>query len=208
MSSQDSEVTVFSPPALFQFARKSRIISQQTLLLSRSMSTTAKRSTSWHIGLLVKLHRLNIPLALLRMIKDWLNNRTALVAFGNLRSKEINIEVDLPQGSSLSPCIFVVYHSDLVNRLGAHSCHIFADDLCVLIRASLEKRFSPLLEYLEREGNRVSQKIAGYSELWKQPINVDKTVIHPDSTVRTQIYLYDQTCTWTSERLPLSVLNT
>ena len=130
----------------------------------------------WHIGLLVKLFRLRIPTSLLKIINSWLENRTAYISFGKEKSMEFRVQVGLPQGSSLSPYLFVVYHSDLVSCLGAHSGHLFADDLCVLIRAPLQKSFPALVKYLEQEGSRVSDRIADYSNRWKQPINVGKTV--------------------------------
>ena len=71
----------------------------------------------WHIGLLVKLYRLGIPTTLLKMIYSWLHNRTAYISYGRVKSKVFNIQVGLPQGSSLSPFLFVVYHSDLVSCL-------------------------------------------------------------------------------------------
>ena len=130
----------------------------------------------WHLGLLVKLYRLGIPTSLLKIINSWLENRTAYICFGQEKSKVLKVQVGLPQGSSLSPFLFVVYHSDLVSNLGAHSGHLFADDLSVLVRAPLQKSFPALVEYLELEGNNVCERIAHYSKLWKQPINVGKTV--------------------------------
>ena len=130
----------------------------------------------WHSGLLVKLYRLGIPTSLLRMIYSWLNNRSAYIYYGQTKSDVFQVKVGLPQGSSLSPFIFVVYHSDLVACLGAHSSHIFADDLSVLIRAPIQKSFSSLVKYLEVEGSKVCDRIAEYSIRWKQPINIGKTV--------------------------------
>jgi endonuclease/exonuclease/phosphatase (EEP) superfamily protein YafD len=130
----------------------------------------------WHSGLLVKLSRLGMPTSLLKIIHSWLGNRTAYIYYGQTKSEVFKVQVGLPQGSSLSPYIFVVYHSDLVDCLGAHSGHLFADDLCVLIRAPIQKSFKSLVKYLEIEGSKVCDRIADYSNRWKQPINVGKTV--------------------------------
>ena len=130
----------------------------------------------WHKGLLVKLQRLGIPTNLLMILKDWLDKRTAYIKFGQTESDIYNIGVGLPQGSSLSPYIFVIYHCDLISCLGAHSGHLFADDLSVLIRAPIAKAYAPLVKYLEMEGSRVCEKIYEYSNSWKQPINIGKTV--------------------------------
>ena len=130
----------------------------------------------WHVGLLVKLHRLDIPLNLIRMIMSWLENREAYLIFGNKESMTFGVNIGLPQGSSLSPFLFVVYHWDLVKCLGAHAGHLFADDLCGIIRAPLTRLHASLIRYLEEEGTKFCGRIAQYSFDWKQPINVPKTV--------------------------------
>jgi hypothetical protein len=130
----------------------------------------------WHGGLLVKLKELEMPVELLKIISSWLKDRQGYIVFGEKKSDKFQIDVGLPQGSSLSPYLFIVYHCDLVHCLGAHSGHLFADDLCVLIRAPITKALSPIIEYLEKEGTKVCSRIAEYAKKWKQPINVVKTV--------------------------------
>ena len=110
------------------------------------------------------------------MILSWLKERKAYVVFGEQSSETFNISIGLPQGSSLSPYLFVVFHCDLINTIGAHSGHLFADDLCVIIRPPITKKIAPMVEFLEKEGSRVCDKIFAYSKKWKQPINISKTV--------------------------------
>ena len=131
----------------------------------------------WHAALIFKLHRLGMPLDLLKMIENWLKNRKGYVSFGEKTSDVFHIDIELPQGSSLSPYLFIVFHSDLINYLGAHSCHLFADDLSVLIKPPIMKKLHPMIQYLEIEGNRICDQIFKYSIKWKQPINIFKTVV-------------------------------
>jgi hypothetical protein len=131
----------------------------------------------WHKGLTVKLNRMNIPLGLLKIIISWLNDRYAYVAYGENKSTIFNTHIGLPQGSSLSPYLFIVYHSDLIACLGAHSSHVFADDLNVLISPPVYREIKPMIKFLEEEGTRICNKIAAYSRKWKQPINLSKTVV-------------------------------
>ncbi|CAF1280177.1 unnamed protein product [Rotaria magnacalcarata] len=130
----------------------------------------------WHAALIGKLNRLGIPHGLLKFFLSWLNDRQAYVVFGEQSLNRFRILLGFPQGSSLSPYLFIVFHSDLTTVLGAHSAHIFADDLNVLIRPPISKNFAPIIEYLEKEGTKVCNQIAAYSRKWKQPINVSKTV--------------------------------
>jgi Reverse transcriptase (RNA-dependent DNA polymerase) len=130
----------------------------------------------WHAALLFKLWRMGMPLDLLKMTENWLKDRKAYVAFGEKTSDIFDINIGLPQGSSLSPYLFIVFHCDLINCLGAHSGHIFADDLSVLIRPPIMKKLAPMIQYLENEGTRISNQLYTYSKKWKQPINISKTV--------------------------------
>jgi hypothetical protein len=79
----------------------------------------------WHMGLLVKLYKLDIPLNLLKMIESWLDKRTAFISFAQKKSEVINVRIGLPQGSALRPFIFVVFHSDLVKIEGERKRKLF-----------------------------------------------------------------------------------
>jgi len=108
--------------------------------------------------------------------------------FGQNTSKIFFTYVGLPQGSSLSQYLFIVYHCDLVACVGAHSSHIFADDLNVWIAQPICRRLKPMIKYLEEEGTRVCNNIAKYSRDWKQTINLSKTVVqvfHSQVTIPT-----------------------
>ena len=130
----------------------------------------------WHAALLFKLWRFDMPLELLKIIESWLKGRKVYVAFGEKTSEVFDINIGLPQCSSLSPYLFIVYHNDLINCLGAHSGHLFADDLGILIRPAIMKNLAPMIQYLENEGTRICNQVYAYSKKWKQPINVSKTV--------------------------------
>ena len=130
----------------------------------------------WHSVLLVKLWRLGMPIELLKLIKSWLKDRKSYLVFGEKTSKIFDIDIGLPQGSSLSLYLFIVFHCDLINYLGSHSGHLFADDLSVLIKPPITKNLGPMIHYLEEERMRICNQIFEYSKKWKQPINVAKTV--------------------------------
>ena len=92
---------------------------------------------------------------MLKMTLSWLKNRQAYIAFGEERSDRFQIDIGLPQGSSLSPYLFIVYHSDLIHCAGAHSGHIYADDLSILVKAPITRNLSAAIEFLEKDGSKV-----------------------------------------------------
>ena len=55
----------------------------------------------------------------------------ARVSFEENTSRVFRTFVGIPQGSSLSPCYFVVAHGDLIACADAHASHLFADDLSI-----------------------------------------------------------------------------
>jgi hypothetical protein len=117
-----------------------------------------------------------MPVVLLKIVYSWLTARRAFVLFGEVGAKEFPISIGLPQGSSLSPFLFIVYHADLIHCTGAFAAHVFADDLNVLIRAPITRKLEPMLQFLENEGSKVCNRLFEYACRWKQPINVSKTV--------------------------------
>lgn len=102
----------------------------------------------WHKGLIVKISILGTPTGLLKFITSWLNDRQAYVSFGECKSKAFRTYIGPPQGSSLSPYLFVVYHSDLIAWLDAHCGHIFADDLSALITPPISRELKIMVNFL------------------------------------------------------------
>jgi len=131
----------------------------------------------WHMGLIVKLHRMRMPPVLLKLIVNWLSNREACVSFGQYVSDPFQIKVGLPQGSALSPYIFIIYHADIVSCVEAFATHIFADDLSVLIVPPINRDLNKMVAFINWKGTQICQKLLDYSIRWKQPINVSKTVV-------------------------------
>ena len=89
-----------------------------------------------------------MPDALLKITTSWLSDRQAHISFGERRSDNFDVRIGLPQASSLSLYLFIVYHCDLIQSRGVHPSHLFADDLCVLIRALYMKSLPRILDYM------------------------------------------------------------
>lgn len=87
----------------------------------------------WHQGLIYKLMTSKVPEHITRWISAWLQDRTYVTKIGAAVSSEMRHERGVPQGSVLSPMLFILYFSDIVKNLGSES-FIFADDLTLITR--------------------------------------------------------------------------
>jgi hypothetical protein len=91
----------------------------------------------WHEGLYYKLLKLNIPLSLVRTIKALLSNRSSKVRVQNELSDPFIPVSGVPQGSSLSPVLYLLYCHDLPGPVSPHlSLSQFADDTAYWCAAS------------------------------------------------------------------------
>lgn len=86
----------------------------------------------WRDGLFWKLCEKGVGRFMVSWLQAWMANRKAHVEVYGKRSKEYVFKQGLPQGSVLSPLLFLVYINDLVEELGERvSVSGFADDLAV-----------------------------------------------------------------------------
>ena len=63
----------------------------------------------WHEGLLYKLKELGIRGRVWEWIKSFLNDRKAVINLAGKRAQEFCIKIGLPQGSVLSPLLFLLF---------------------------------------------------------------------------------------------------
>ena len=81
--------------------------------------------------MLYKLAKLKIPWYILSLIENFLSNRTFTVKVENTSSKTRNISNGTPQGSVLSPTLFLVFINDIPirHKKNKEYTFLFADDL-------------------------------------------------------------------------------
>ena len=79
----------------------------------------------WHEGCLSKLKRLGIPPSYLRWIEAWLLNRRCFIEINYNKSRWFSIEKGGPQGSVLTPTLFISYHCDMGQFLSECTSHFF-----------------------------------------------------------------------------------
>ena len=123
----------------------------------------------WHAGLIQKLSRVGVPAAIVGWIASFLSGRVAHVRVGTAVATQ-HLDGGAPQGSPLSPILFLVYVNDLLDSLDtAHQAlsQAFADDLVAWW--TVLKGTSG-----EEVGTAVAQQLESWAERWRMVFNPAK----------------------------------
>lgn len=124
--------------------------------------------TVWHCGLLHKLVSYKVPLGLVRLIKDYLNDRQFFVSIGeDNKSCSRHIPAGVPQGSILGPYLFLLYLNDVpIQTRTSLAC--FADDTASFTSS---KDIDLIVDRLQLS----IQLLQSYFSKWKLKLNDTKT---------------------------------
>jgi hypothetical protein len=124
----------------------------------------------WHNGLLHKL-KLFLPVPLYLLICSYLGNRTFKVRHGNSFSSIFPILAGVPQGSDLSPDLYNIFSSDIL-QINDTIIATYADNTTILsFNRNPTVAFNALQNHLDL--------IDKWSSNWKIKINADKSVHVP-----------------------------
>ena len=122
----------------------------------------------WRKGLLVKMLRMGIHGCMFNWIQAFLSNRTIATRYNGATSSKRTLEEGLPQGSSLSCTLFLIYINDLAEQLNISKA-MFADDLVIWTTDKY-----PIIAKAKLKRNLLT--LQTYCRLWKLKINNKKTV--------------------------------
>jgi hypothetical protein len=134
------------------------------------LDVQAAYDSVWHAGLIYKLLRLPLPRNLIGWLCDYLKDRKLQVHVQGYNSREAQVNCGVPQGSPLSPLLYIIYTADLLEDL--HNTDAYADDLTVL---GVGANFSQATAQVQEE----IDQIHGWSVVWRQKFNANKSEVMP-----------------------------
>ena len=125
----------------------------------------------WHNGLRYKIFMLDLPTKMTRWLSDFLVGRVIQVNVNGFLSDQINPAAGVPQGSVLSPLLFLIYVNDLPKpHHRQNSRSQFADDTALWAASRNVHIAAKLLQ-------KDLRKLAKWCAKWRIKLNPEKTKV-------------------------------
>lgn len=122
----------------------------------------------WHDGLVHKLVQANVPGYLVKMVRNYLSNRTFQVHLSGVKSDVMAITAGVPQGSLLGPMLYNLYTSDVPQLPAGCILALYADDSAIIANGRTPK------DYRSRLQRGVTAYVT-YLTSWKIKVNEAKS---------------------------------
>ena len=133
--------------------------------------------TVWREKLLLRMLVMGIPITIIHWLRSFLNDRRARVQLFNVLSNSRRFKQGLPQGSVLSPLLFLFYINDLADELSDEDViALFAGDVSILSTARNKAD-------AERSVQAKVDIVSIWSQQWKLQLNVGKSEVSAFSTL-------------------------
>ena len=115
-----------------------------------------------------KLQNSGITGCLLSIIHAFLSNRLSIIKIGNHRSNDFPVHIGLPQGSVLSPTLFILFINDFIDTYPIR--FNFADDRTLILTADDNLQ-------LTNRTQAAADDIKRWCDKWRMAVNGSKTEI-------------------------------
>ena len=141
-------------------------LSNKSFVLSVFLDFEKAYDMVWRKGVLFKLHKLGVDGNIFNWINDFLQDRTFQVRVGSSTSALFCFENGLPQGSVISPVLFLIAINDFNPSNVKFS--LFADDAAVW-------KSGRNIKFLEKQMQNVLDYIQDWCDKWGFRISIAKT---------------------------------
>ena len=123
----------------------------------------------WSQGLIYKLHKWGLPTRLLRCVASFMSHRSLKVHEGAEKSREIRMLAGTPQGSIISPILFILFMDDVKEDL-PEGVRIFqfTDDIALSVTSPCPRA----AEYKMQKGLEVIEK---WTRKWRVELEPTKS---------------------------------
>ena len=123
----------------------------------------------WHRGLIFKMRRMGLSGNIVNFVSDFLSNRCIRVRIGAAVSNSYELQNGTPQGSVISPLLFLLMVDDIDELENGTKLSLFADD-------SAAWKSGPNLAALTRDIQQYLNRLTTFFERWGFELSVAKTV--------------------------------
>ena len=163
-SQQNDHLFRFSQTIMESFSRGEHVI-------AAFLDVEKAFDNVWHNGLRYKIYQLGLPTKLCRWLSDFLVGRVIQVKIEGFLSPKVYPKAGVPQGSNLSPLLFLIYVNDMPSPTHHQTNKSqFADDAN---QWAVSKNIDLAAEYLQRD----LDKLARWCAKWRIKLNPEKTKV-------------------------------
>ena len=117
-----------------------------------------------HIGFRYKIYQLDLPTKLCRWLSDFLVGRVIQVKIEGFLSPKVYPKAGVPQGSNLTPLLFLIYVNDMSNPTHHQT------NKSQFAEWAVSKNIDSAAEYLQRD----LDKLARWYAKWRIKLNPEK----------------------------------